>query len=144
MLTFLKTKLSLDAGFTLIEVLVSLTLISAIITGSMGLFVFSSRTNKNSKISFDATYIARNNMEMVYGLSRAVDLKSGIDIIKKEKGFDEISNFENLFGKVVDDQYVTIHLKEWGNLIDVIVNVYEDATLNNLTAKMETLLIWVK
>ena len=84
MLAFFENKAIFDAGFTLIEVLVSLTLISAI-TGFMGLFVFSSRTNKNSKISFDATYIARNNMEMVYGLSRAVDLKSGIDIIKKKR-----------------------------------------------------------
>ncbi|NLK97128.1 MAG: prepilin-type N-terminal cleavage/methylation domain-containing protein [Epulopiscium sp.] len=141
MLSFLKIRLSLEQGFTLIEVLVSLTLISIIITGVMGLFVFSARSGKSSKESLDATYTARNYMEMIYGLSQTVDFESGLDQIRTEKGFEKISPSENLFGKTVDDQYVTIQLKERGNLINVIVNVYEDTALR---AKMETLLLWAE
>ena len=107
----------------------------------MGLFVFSARSGKSSKESLDATYTARNYMEMIYGLSQTVDFESGLDQIRTEKGFEKISPSENLFGKTVDDQYVTIQLKERGNLINVIVNVYEDTALR---AKMETLLLWAE
>lgn len=107
----------------------------------MGLFVFSARSSKISKESLDATYTARNHMEMIYGLSQTVDFESGLERLRTEKGFDKLSSSENLFGKAVDGQYVTIQVKEWGNLVDVIVNVYENSVLR---AKMETLLTWAE
>lgn len=142
MADFWRIGFSSNKGFTLIEVLISLTLISIIVTGSMGLFIFSTRANKNSKTSFDATYLARNNMEIFYELSRTVDLESGIDMMKTELGFYLISPSENLFGKTEGNQYITVRLKEAGNLIDVVINVYENNNLKDLKAKMETLLIW--
>lgn len=141
MISFFRFKFSLNQGFTLIEVLVSLSLISMILTAVLGVFVFSAKSSKSSKESFDATYIARNHMEMIYGLSKTVDFESGLDRLRTEKGFERLSLSENLFGKTVEEKYVTISLKEWGNLIDVIVNVYEDSILR---AKMETLLIWAE
>lgn len=142
MTIFIQKKVFSEKGFTLIEVLVSLTMISIIVTGTMGLFIFSAKTHKNSQTSLDATYTARNTMEMVYELSRTVDFQSGIDIIKNNNGFDSISSSEVLLGKTANDQYVTIHLKESDNLINVIVSVYEDFRLNSLKAKIETLLLW--
>lgn len=81
-------------------------------------------------------------METIYELSRTVDLEYGMDMLKNEMGFRSLSMSDNLFGKSVGQQYVTVRLKKSGNLIDVVVNVYEDGHLNNIKTKMETLLIW--
>jgi prepilin-type N-terminal cleavage/methylation domain-containing protein len=132
-----------NKGFTLIEIQIALVLILIIVTAFMSLFVFSARVNKMSKTSVSSTYIARDNMEMVYNLSKTANIESGINTITIDKGYTSLSIIEKRFGKAIDGKYVTINLKESGNLTKVIVNVYEDNTLTNLEAKIEALLSWV-
>jgi type II secretory pathway pseudopilin PulG len=142
--TIIKRSVASKKGLTLIEIIISFALIFIIIIGFMSTFVYSAKVNRMSKTSVNSTYIARDNIEMVYSLSKTLNFEAGINSIETEKGYTSIPGVEKLYGKVVNGKYVTIKLTESGNLIKVLVNVYKDDTLTNLESKMETILSWMQ
>ncbi|WP_026475848.1 type IV pilus modification PilV family protein [Alkaliphilus transvaalensis] len=142
MINFLKKQLKSNRGFTLAEVLVALALISLIVMGFIGLFVFSARTNSMSTTSMTATYIARDNVEMLYDLSRTEDFSTAIEILTTDHHYTSLSTDKKLYGKLLEQKYITIEFETLGNLIKVLVIVYEDDYLQKKEAQIETILSW--
>lgn len=61
-------------GISLIEVIVSILLISIILITFYGMFIQSKKTNNTAEATGDATYLAQTEMEKVYQLSTSISL----------------------------------------------------------------------
>ncbi|WP_155590366.1 hypothetical protein [Lysinibacillus cavernae] len=55
-----------EGGFSLIEVVSSLILITIILLSFFGLFIQSNKTSKTSSTIVDSTYLAQNEMENIF------------------------------------------------------------------------------
>lgn len=148
--TPIKQNLNSNKGFTLVEVLISLMLISIIVTAFMSLFVYSAKTNEMSKTSTKSTYIARDTIEMIYDLSKEKSSLEEINnalIDKEDEVYKKLTEsgseyYPYAFYNNKDNKYITVELEESGesqNLIRVIVKVYEEKD-GKIEAQMETLL----
>lgn len=79
-------KLINNKGFSLIELLVSLTILSMIIIASTSLFVYTVKINNLSEKQYKATLIAKNFMELTkasedFKIGRSVYLVDEVKII---------------------------------------------------------------
>lgn len=66
---FLKKTVSDVKGFTLVEILVSVVILGILVAPFLSVFELSYKSNKSSNDISDATYIANQRMEYLYGLS---------------------------------------------------------------------------
>ena len=109
-------KLINNIGFSLIELLVSLTILCIVIIATSSLFVCTARINKLSEKQYKATLIAKNFMELI---KASQDLKVGrsVYIVDEVKIIVDI----NTINKYKDEMYEIN--------VEVII---DDDTLENL------------
>ena len=134
---FLKCK----KGLTLIEIIVSIAIISIIAISFIPLFVMSAKSNANSEISLESTYLGKDAMELAYELSRTIEYGDLEDNLT-DKGwyFEEDGKFSIEFD---DDKYLLMKFEEKDdNLVKILVKVYKGKDSNQLEAQYETLYIW--
>lgn len=138
-------------GMTLVEVVVSILIITIISVSILTFFIQAARTNKVSENIADATYTAQTYMEEIYELSTLYDLDHGISELQKMdsslypyRGFTIISSNNNLyeFEKVTDSGLIRVQISEDNNLSSLIIKVYESPEKLKLEAQMETYLKW--
>lgn len=67
MILLLKNK---QSGFTLVEVIASILIITIILISFFTFFINTAKTTKTSNDIFDATYYAQKEMEKIYNLSQ--------------------------------------------------------------------------
>ncbi|QQP13758.1 prepilin-type N-terminal cleavage/methylation domain-containing protein [Lysinibacillus agricola] len=79
---FIKKK---QQGFTLVEVLASLVIITIILLSFFSFFISTAKTTKTSSTIFDATYYAQKEMEELYNITQSTLIKKNDTNIKKEK-----------------------------------------------------------
>lgn len=137
-----------NKGLSLIEVLVSVLILSLLAGPFLTLFVHATKTNLDTRQMVDATYIAQGCMEEIYSLST----KSNFDDTRAmlaTQGFSEtITGSEYVYTKKVNKQYVKyridtgIYLSLTTNVFKVIVEVYYDALYSKLATKMENVVEW--
>lgn len=131
-----KFSLKEKEGMTLIEVLLSIVILSIVIVTFLTMFVQSARTNKYSEKMLNATYTAQTEMEKIYNKStQNVAIKAGMNSL----GF---SGDESLFEKESNGFYVTAEVVPVGNIKKVIVKVYRNRSDKKLEAQMETRMEW--
>lgn len=137
-------------GFTLVEVLASIVLLTLIITTFMMMFAMGARTNVASEGLFDSTYAVQNEMEKLIELSaQPVSPPDRLETIEQALGYSRQSGVtENgttwgRLSKQAGAQHVMdIRLEETtSHFVRVLVEV-GSAEGGNPKAKMETLLIW--
>ena len=80
MLLFLKNK---QSGFTLVEVVASIVIITIILTSFFPIFINTAKTTKTSNDIFDATYYAQKEMEILYNLSQTTIVSKGLTMSEK-------------------------------------------------------------
>lgn len=142
-------------GLTLIEVLLSIILISIILFSFFTFFIQSAKTGKTSEEVVDATYLAQVEMERVYEHSRKGDFNYGIVELIKVSELDPDSNYKQLtfsnpyvFKKKIDDSYIELKLTQHSDssMSNIVISVFEQdfELVNNQRprAKMETILEW--
>ncbi|WP_211356384.1 prepilin-type N-terminal cleavage/methylation domain-containing protein [Psychrobacillus lasiicapitis] len=134
-------------GLTLIEILVSIILITIIITTFFSLFIQSARTSKTSEEVVDATYVAQSEMEQIYEISRNGDYNSGIDEIRKNLRYKQLTSTnpgEQKFTKTIDGLYIYLKLKKhtYPGMSYLVIEVFETENGTRPRAKMETILEW--
>ena len=74
-----------QSGFTLIEVIASLVIITIILISFFSFFLSTAKTTKTSNDIFDATYYAQKEMEELYNLTQTTT------IFKNENKEDQIN-----------------------------------------------------
>lgn len=140
-----------NKGLSLIEILISIIILSIMVGPFLAMFVHSTKTNLNTREMVDATYIAQGCMEDVYYLSTKSS-HSSFDDTRNElvtQGYSEtITGSEYVYTKKVDNLYVKIRIDTSAYLtlsadtFKVIIEVYFDAAYHELEAKMENVVVW--
>ncbi|MEH7276289.1 prepilin-type N-terminal cleavage/methylation domain-containing protein [Neobacillus vireti] len=141
-----------EKGFTLVEILTSIVILSIIIVSLLTLFVQSSRINNYSKGMMEATYIAESSMEEINNaVATAVTtevttpafLSKFILPSNYAKKCPEGTCYEKNIN--ANGHYVFVDFIPKGNLITVKVRVFNDSSNSKrLEAHMEMLVSWVK
>ena len=132
-----------EKGLTLIEILVSVTILSIIIVSLLSMFVQSTRVTNYSSKKIDATYVAESFMEQ---MTNVVTSSTAITGVSAPIGFT-IKDCPNCYGGTVQGHYVYIKVyeKQPGNgLVTVSVKVFQDSSKAKQEAQMESLLSWKK
>ncbi|MCC3356545.1 hypothetical protein [Bacillus sp. REN16] len=116
-----------EKGISLIEILISIVLLSIIVVSFLTMFVQSAKTNKISEDTLVATYLAQDTMECIYNSSKTSSFNSVKvkgDCTPKNDGYD-----------------TTISIVKEEDLYKVLVVVLNQST-GRKEAQMETLLSW--
>ena len=149
-----------EDGFTLIEIIVSILLISIILFSFFGLLVQSKKTNSSAEDTNDATYLAQIEMEKIYNLSTQnnINLISSINLdgyIQTDTTSKSCSNNEKLD---FDKEYIyerIIENSHWKSVViirklcgyadrstNVIIQIIDSK--NNVKAMVENVYFWKK
>lgn len=118
-------------GMTLIEIIISLALLSIILVPFLTMFVQSAFTIKKSEVVLDGTYVAQRVMEDIYNDSQDETIPIPPDGIQKY--------WDSWGGNYWIYKEVSVHNK----LVTVLVRVYSDDSESELEAQMETKLLWI-
>jgi|SRR5699024_2860382 len=135
-----------ERGFTLVELLASVIILSIIIIGIFQMFIFSTKTASSNETKLVTTHLAKATIERV-----KVDAESFFPFNEVEKEEKSISNANchelngvdcDLFNMKVNDLEYEVELRVSQdedeatlNLINVIVTVKQTDT--NLSSKLE-------
>lgn len=136
-------------GFTLVEVLASIVLLTLILTTFLMMFAMSAKTNVASEVIFDSTYEVQNELEKIIELSsRPVAPGNRLFIIQEGLGYEEqTSVLKNgvswgVLSKDVQQHKMNIYLEQTeAQLARVLVEVVKEPNTNP-KAQMETILTW--
>lgn len=149
-----------DKGFTLIEIMVSVVILSIIVVSLLSFFVQSSRSNSMSNKMIDSTYIAQTNIEDINKWNKSFTPSTSPTadpvgefktFLMDGKGYDSDSSCTNCLKKEQDNRIIQFQLssvltaitagtstKELGK---VVVIVY-DSSKTKKEAQMELVLSW--
>nr|WP_106784512.1 type II secretion system protein [Lysinibacillus timonensis] len=130
-------------GFTLIEVLASVTLITLLLLSVFTIFTQTARSTKVAENIVDATYIGQSEMEKLYGISLDTSFEN-LEIALQSVGYKGIT--ANEFEKFDEEHNVLITLeikknRTYSNLSTVLLHVYEQRN-GPLLVQMENALFW--
>lgn len=131
-----------NKGMTLIEVLVSLVILSIIIVSILPFFVQSSRTNHLSENIVSATLLAETEMENIINMNSTSPSGSleGFSNQLLARGYERDYSCEGCYGMYEDRYYVSVQLSDMsGNLGKIILRIY-DENKNRIASQMEMIL----
>lgn len=129
-------------GFTLVELLVSITILSIIVVTFLTFFIQSAKTNASSEDMLDATYVAQAQMEEIYNLSTKLiysQVKSELD----RMGYTSTDSKIGINASKIADEYevmIRLHKPGEDHLGNVLTEV-KDKT-GKVRAKMQTTIKW--
>ncbi|GAA5416246.1 hypothetical protein Pryu01_01278 [Paraliobacillus ryukyuensis] len=141
-----QTLMKEEKAMTLVEVLVSIMILSIIVVTFLTFFIQSRKTVNLSDDISDATYTAQTEVEYIYHLSETKDFDTALNDLKVN---DPDGDGEVQFTKEVDGEKVEVTMSTAkdsnGNVIDdklknVLVKVYDQS--NKLKGQMETKILW--
>lgn len=136
-----------NAGLTLVELLLSITVIGIIVISFIPLFTVSAKTNLMAETTLDSTYLGKDAMEVIYKLCRSIEYED-LDAFKNELGeqledrgyYEDTSWGGDSFNYIYkDNRYLTVNLDEEGDLIRAMVRIYVDESMNELEVQFESL-----
>ena len=128
-------------GLTLVEILIAITIIALIAAAFVPLFVLSAKSNVRSETVLDSTYVGRDAMELIYGLSKEVQYDQLADELVS-LGYDKLP--DNEFGLEYDgSKYLVMKFIEEDELIRTIVWVYDNPDRNRVEVQYESLFTWL-
>lgn len=136
-------KLANEKGLTLVEILAAMVIISIIFISIITILNLTAKSNRTSKEIIDATYIAQEEMEYIYKISR------------EDSSFESLEQYEadveddgwKVYWKETETDDFKIEVREKtteDSMVRIVVRVYEQADEEkvNPRAQMETLLKW--
>lgn len=147
-----------NKGFTLLEAIASLLLITIILITFFGFFLQSKKTNSLSETITETTYIAQKEMEQIYLLSKTSSLSNLSEgylpnyklihspnngCIKEISGGD--TEFSYIYEKITENytSKVTISpLCNYGNAGNVLIEITD--SIDKKKAIIENVYIWRK
>lgn len=143
-----------EKGFSLVELLVSMVLLSIIVGALLSAFVSTTKTNIKSAEVVDEGYVAQKWMEEVYNLSKTKEMSEInsylIDTTNPNLGFTvnyNSSTRTRRFAKQDEGYYVEILVIDSINttvnneLCNIIVSIYRDSAYTDLLTSMQNVYI---
>lgn len=130
-------------GFTLVEILVSITILSIIVVTFLTFFIQSAKTNTYSEDVLDATYVAQSEMEELYKLGTKVPFEE-VNVELEKLSYPSFAGAGSITStKVIDDYTITLYIDKPGqkdNLGNVLIEVRNKS--GKMQAQMETTIKW--
>lgn len=154
---YLSTNFKSEAGVTLVELLVSIVILSILMSIFLGMFIQSSKVNVKSEEVIDATYVAQTEMENLYALSKETELNGREIAIIDVLGFPDVSNSEpdfQIFKKETDAYEIKLKVEknpftdpteaDYHTMTRAVLKVTGNKVIvgDSTTAEMELLLQW--
>lgn len=146
---YIEKKLMGENGFTLVEVLASVVLLTIIITIFLNVFIKSAETSKTSGEIIDATYMAQIEMEHIYLESLSTKYSDRVDAFQELEYDPPVDGGEwIIFEKETDEgYYLKVKLQrdildENENMNRLIVAISHTLTAKRPQATMEGILLW--
>lgn len=131
-------------GFTLVEILTSITILSIIAITFLTFFIQSANTNAQSEETLDATYVAQSQIEEVYNISLNHGMEDAGKELKKLGYTAGSSETEGSRFTMVREKFqIVIQLKaaeKDSHVTNVLVLVKNPS--GKLKAQMETVINW--
>lgn len=143
-----KEVLQSQKGLSLIEILVSLTILSIIIIPVSALFLQSANSIHTSETILDKTYIIQEHLEAITYYSSIYSLDEGIEKLNEEYDYNSTASNPSsniyFYYKKIEDNYLSIELKPSSRdgLLSVVVGVTDHYPTETLDNYMETILHW--
>lgn len=136
-----------EKGLTLVEVLVSITILSIIVVTFLTFFIQSSKTNNVSQKISESIYVAQTEMEEIYNLSNTVSYIYAINTLIDNNTVESIEG-GYIFSKYDEDYKINSTITsvwdkndiEITDLKSILVEVYNSD--NKLEAQVESKLLW--
>lgn len=141
----LKRQLQNDNGLSLIEVIVSIVILTIILLSVYKLLISSATTSKSSETIIDTTYIAQTEIEKFYSFAKENTMPAQFDkeifpsyqYIRQENNYTYVYKNDSAY----NDFSLELKLKlTENNGTRVILRVYDNN--NVLKSQMETTLEW--
>ncbi|MBM4762453.1 type II secretion system protein [Bacillus sp. B15-48] len=135
-------------GFTLVEVLTAIVILSIITVSLLSMFIQSSRSTRLSENILDATYVAQSHMEELIHVNKSSQPGSLIEfaeLLTEKEGYFPDSDCSQCYGKTTpqDERYILVQVSHYStNLGKLVVKVFNNDTKARQEAQMETLLQW--
>ncbi|MBS4177848.1 prepilin-type N-terminal cleavage/methylation domain-containing protein [Lederbergia citrea] len=132
-----------NRGMTLIEVLLSMVILSIVIVTFLTMFIQSAKTNKHSGDIIDATYMAQTHMENIYQISTNNSYDKGLEKLVDEGKFTKKTT--TTFTKRDKGFYISIELvspKDQDYVGKVLVKVFNHPADTKPAAQMESRILW--
>lgn len=137
-----------QSGTTLIELLVSITILAMIVTTFLSVFLFATRTNIDTNELTDGTRVAQTCMEEVYSSSKLDTVTNMTGMTTALSSYtSSVSGTNYTFTKQMDGYYVVIVFTKnaypsiSSTMYKVVVNTYYDAAHTHRAAKMQNIII---
>ncbi|ELK48103.1 prepilin-type N-terminal cleavage/methylation domain-containing protein [Halobacillus sp. ACCC02827] len=131
-----------ERGVTLLEIVVSMTILFIVLIVAFPLFTQSQRSSSVSSNMLDATYIAQKKMEDVYHLSTSIPFQQVETALAPMKRMAETEKTLQM-EEAADGYYIELTLtKPDGGLSTIIVKVFQNSDKQDLEAQMETIYRW--
>lgn len=93
-----------ETGFSLIEVIISILLLSIVILGFFSLLINSAKTTKVSESITDSTYNVQKEMETLYSLSKGTKFNNK-EVAIKDMGYSKAPNDLKCMNDEEDDKW---------------------------------------
>ena len=134
-----------NKGFTLVEILVSIVILSIIVGAFMSMFVYATKANVTTQELVDTGYIAQTCMEELYTLSMTEDTDGIINAMKANAYIHTSSGNKHGFTKEVERHFVKIEMERKAyavsdDLTKVTVKVYKDSGHSQLAASVQNII----
>lgn len=130
-----------EKGLTLVELLASFVILSIIFFSILSILNLSAKANRQSEDMMDATYLAQEEMEWLYTMSR-----DGKRIAKDENYRLETSTKAwKTYTKNSDLEGIVIKVKENDTnfpMVRVLIHVYDEKEPEIVKAQMESFMKW--
>ncbi|ADU31347.1 type IV pilus modification PilV family protein [Evansella cellulosilytica] len=141
MLKDLSRKIFVEDGRTLVEILISITILAIVTVPIASMFVQSARSINVAEELMDATYVAQTVMEEIYHISDGS--LASFDALHEAEGFDyspiDLEEPDYIFQQIKNGYEIEVILSNENDLVNVLVKVIEQG---KLSAQMETYLDW--
>lgn len=136
-------------GTTLIELLISVFILTFIVGTFLSIYVYSTKTNMNTNELMDGTYVAQTCMEEVYALSKASSVTSLSEMessLSTRHYIATVSGTNYTFTKEIDGFYAEIRIysdtytSAIANMYKLVITTYHDAAHTKSAAKMQNII----
>lgn len=135
-----------QGGFSLIEVVASLVIITVILLSFFGLLIQSNKTGKSSEQIIDATYLAQKEMEKMYNYFKSTTIETWESNFPYLAEKDEVNSAGNITRyKVIpsnakNKEIIIVNAEDIShdNTVRITIEVY-DSRGATLKAKMQNI-----
>lgn len=142
-----------EQGFTLIEIIASLVIITLLLTSFLSLLISSAQSTQRSKEVIDYTLIAQTELEALYSFAQNDSLSNQQNVLTNQMDFTLVNTSaeSSLYEKQTSDVMIQLTASSYEStgtfqtLEDSLSNVVvEIQTLDTSTtlAKMESIIEW--